>query len=105
MSAYSAEQMTKEIGIRKALGVSVVSIVGLLTKEFLILVAIAKLIAWRIAYFAMDRWLAGFAYRIEIGWGIFLLAGILSLSIALATVSVQAVKAACANPVDAIRYE
>ncbi|MFQ6104843.1 MAG: ABC transporter permease [Candidatus Glassbacteria bacterium] len=105
MSAYSAEQRTKEVGIRKALGASVGGVVRLLSKEFLILVAIANLIAWPIAYLAMSRWLDNFAYHTELGWGVFLLAGVLSVTIALLTVIFQAYKAARANPVDALRYE
>lgn len=105
MSAFTAEQRTKEIGIRKVLGASVVGIVRLLSKEFLLLVGIANLIAWPIAYYSMNQWLKNFAYRVGIGWTTFALAGILALLIALITVSFQALKAAIANPVDAIKYE
>jgi len=78
---------------------------GLLSKEFVQLVIVANLIAWPLAYFAMGRWLQSFAYRIEISWWVFGLAGGLALAIALITVSTQAVKAALANPVEALRYE
>jgi putative ABC transport system permease protein len=105
MSAFSAEQRTKEIGIRRVLGASVTGIVGLLSKEFLMLVAIANLIAWPIAYYAMDKWLQDFAYRIDIGLGIFIPAGIAALLIALVTISFQATKAALNNPIDSLRYE
>jgi putative ABC transport system permease protein len=105
LASYAAERRTKEIGIRKVLGASVGSIVRLLSKEFLILVALANLIAWPIAYYAMSRWLEEFAYRISIGLETFLLAAIFALIISLITVSTQAVRASLANPVDALRYE
>ena len=103
--AFTAEQRTKEIGIRKVLGASVTSIVALLSKDFLWLVAVAFVVAAPVAYLAMRRWLEGFAYRVEIGPGVFLLAGGLALLVALVTVSYQAVKAALADPVESLRYE
>jgi len=103
--SFTAEQRTKEIGIRKALGASISGIIFLLSKEFTKWVLIANLIAWPVAYFAMNQWLQNFAYRINIELGTFILAGVLALIIALLTVSYQAVKAAKANPVDALRYE
>jgi putative ABC transport system permease protein len=105
LASYAAERRTKEIGIRRVLGASVGNIVGLLSREFLLLVAIANVIAWPIAYYAMSRWLEEFAYRISIGVGTFLLAALFALIITLITVSSQAIKAALANPVDALRYE
>jgi putative ABC transport system permease protein len=105
LSAFAAEKRTKEIGIRKVLGASVSGIIGLLSKDFVKLVLVANLIAWPIAYFAMNKWLQDFAYRIEISWWVFALAGGLALLIALLTVSFQAIKAALANPVDSLRYE
>ena len=98
-------QRTKEIGIRRVLGASARQIVGLLTREFTGLVVVANLVAWPVAYFAMGRWLEGFAYRIELGLELFLLGGMLALGIAWLTVSWQAVRAALANPVEALRYE
>jgi putative ABC transport system permease protein len=77
----------------------------LLSKDFVKLVLLANLIAWPVAYFAMSRWLQNFAYRIDIGWSVFALAGGLALLIALLTVSTQAIKAALANPVEALRHE
>lgn len=103
--SYAAEQRTKEIGVRKVLGASVSGIVGLLSKDFVKLVLIANLLAWPIAWYAMNRWLENFAYRIDIGWSIFALAGGMTLLIALLTVSTQAIKAALSNPVEALRYE
>ncbi len=107
LASYTAEQRTKEIGIRKVLGASVSNIVLLLSKEFTLLVAIATIVSWPIAYYAMNRWLQEFAYRININnqsWT-FLLAAFLAFAIALATVSFQAIKAAVNNPVKALRYE
>ena len=105
LSSYLAEQRTKEIGIRKVIGASGPEIVGLLSREFTKWVLAANLIAWPVAYFVMQRWLRGFAYRAEIGVGIFLLSGLLALLIALLTVSYQAIRAALANPVESLRYE
>jgi putative ABC transport system permease protein len=105
MASFTAEQRTKEIGIRKVLGASVPGIVRLLAKEFLILVAVANLIAWPVAYWAMSRWLQSFAYRAGIDPLIFVLSAVLALAIALFTVSYQAIRAALSNPVDALRYE
>ncbi len=105
LAAFSAEQRTKEIGVRKVLGASVASIVTLLSKDFLKLVCIAFVIAVPIAWYAMNRWLQDFAYRIDIAWWVFALAGIIALLIALVTVSFQAIKAALANPVKSLRSE
>lgn len=105
LAAFMAGQRTKEIGIRKALGATVASLISLLSKDFAKLVLIANLIAWPLAWYVMNRWLEDFAYRIEIGWWVFALAGALALLIALLTVSYQAIKAALANPVEALRYE
>jgi putative ABC transport system permease protein len=105
LAAYSTERRTKEVGIRKVLGASVSSLFALLTKEFILLVALANLLAWPIAYYAMNRWLQNFAYRVGIGWETFIIAGAIALLIALFTVSFQAVKAALTNPVETLRYE
>ena len=105
LAASTAEQRTKEIGIRKVLGASVPSITALLSKDFLKLVVIALGVAAPLAYVAMNRWLDTFAYRIELSWWIFLLAGLTALAIALLTVSYQSIKAALADPVRALRYE
>ncbi|UCC43626.1 MAG: ABC transporter permease [Candidatus Zixiibacteriota bacterium] len=105
MGSYSAECRRKEISIRKVLGATVSGIVQLLSREFLILAAIANAVAWPIAYYAMNRWLQDFAYRIELGIGTFVLAGLAAMLIALLTVSYQAIRAAWANPVEALKYE
>ncbi len=105
LAAFMAEQRTKEIGVRKVLGASVFSIVGLLSKDFLRLVLIAILIATPIAWYAMHHWLEDFAYRISIEWWVFTLAGTLVVGIALLTVSFQSVKAARMNPVKSLRSE
>jgi len=105
LAAFTAEQRTKEIGIRKVLGASVSGLVGLLSQDFVKLVLIANLIACPVAWYAMKQWLQSFAYRIDMGWWIFALAGGIAVLIALLTVSMQAIKAALANPVAALRYE
>ncbi|MEJ2636783.1 MAG: hypothetical protein P8184_16015, partial [Calditrichia bacterium] len=105
LASFTAEQRTKEIGIRKVLGASVPGTVMLLAKEFTRYVLYANLIAWPVAWYVMNRWLQNFAYRIDIGWWVFALAGGLALLIAILTVSAQAIKAALANPVESLRYE
>ena len=105
LAAFAAEQRTKEIGVRKVMGASVSNIIGLMSKEFVKLILISGAVACPLAYFLMNNWLDEFAYRIEIGFGVFLLAGLLALIIALLTVSYQAIKAALSNPIDALRYE
>ena len=105
LAAYMAEQRTKEIGVRKVLGASVFSIVGLLSKDFLKLVLIAIVVASPIAWWAMNQWLKDFAYKIEIEWWYFALAGLLAVGIALLTVSFQSIKAALMNPVKSLRSE
>lgn len=102
---YAAEQRTKEIGIRKVLGARVSGIVSLLSREFTMLVGIAALIAFPVAWWAMYKWLETFAYRTEISWWIFLVAGAVALAIALLTVSIQTIRAALANPVKSLRSE
>ncbi|WP_373511430.1 FtsX-like permease family protein, partial [Persicitalea sp.] len=105
LATFTAEQRTKEIGVRKVLGASVTSIVALLSKDFLKLVAISIVIASPIAWYAMHFWLQDFAYKIDIGWWVFALAGVLAVGIALLTVSFQSMRAALVNPVESLRSE
>ncbi|MBO0934648.1 ABC transporter permease [Fibrella aquatilis] len=105
LSTYTAQQRTKEIGVRKALGASVANIVSLLSKDFLKLVLVAIVIASPLAWYAMHRWLQDFAYKIEIRWWVFALAGGLAITIALLTVSYQSIRAALMNPVKSLRSE
>ncbi|MCH8247366.1 MAG: ABC transporter permease [Bacteroidetes bacterium] len=105
LAAFMAQQRTKEIGVRKVLGASAQNITLLLSKDFVLLVGIAFLIASPLAYFAMQRWLEDFAYHFDIGFGLIALAGVAALVLALLSVSYQSLKASLANPVDSIRYE
>lgn len=103
--AFTTQQRTKEIGIRKVLGATVTQIVQLLSKDFLRLVILGIVIASPIAYWAMTKWLQNFAYKVDISWWIFALAGIMAIVIALLTVSYQSIRAAMANPVKSLRTE
>ena len=105
LAAYATQERTKEMGIRKVLGASVPQVVNLIASDFVRLVLVANIIAWPLAYYAMQKWLQNFAYRIDVGIWIFVVSGIVALVIALATVSSQAIKAATANPVESLRYE
>jgi len=105
LAAFSAEQRTKEVGIRKVLGASVADVTALLSKDFIRLVIIAILIASPLAGWVMNNWLKEFAYRISISWWMFVLAGSVAIAIAVITVSFQAIKAAIANPVKSLRTE
>ena len=105
LAAFTAEQRTKEIGVRKVLGASVGGIVLLLSKEFTKLVALAFVVAAPLAYFATNRWLQDFAFQADFSWWIFVLAGLAALAIAWLTVSYQSIRAALTNPVEALRYE
>jgi putative ABC transport system permease protein len=105
LSAFAISQRVKEIGVRKVLGANVSTIVALLSKDFLKLVIIAAIIAFPIAWYAMSRWLQDFAYRVNIQWWVFILAGIIAACIALFTISFQAIKAALTNPVKSLRTE
>jgi putative ABC transport system permease protein len=105
LAAFAAEKRTKEIGIRKVLGASAANIVKLLSKEIILLVLVANLIAAPIAYWAMTRWLENFAYRIEVGLSVFIISALVALITAMVTVSYQAIRAALTNPVETLRYE
>ncbi|GAA4447039.1 ABC transporter permease [Nibrella saemangeumensis] len=105
LSAYTTAQRTKEIGIRKVLGASVMSIVTLLSKDFLKLVVVALVIASPLAWYAMNQWLKDFVYRIDIPWWVFVIAGILAIAIAFLTVSLQSIRAAFQDPVKSLKTE
>ena len=105
LASFMAVQRIKEVGIRKVLGASVSSVVYLFSKEFIILVTIAFIIASPVAWYFMDKWLKGYVYRINISWWIFIVGGISAIIIALITVSFQAIKAALTNPVKSLKAE
>jgi putative ABC transport system permease protein len=105
LAAFSAEQRVKEIGIRKVLGASVFSILGLLSKRFIVLVLLASLIAFPVAWWVMNKWLEDFPYRVTVSWWVFAIAALSAVAIALITVSFQSIKAAVANPVKSLRTE
>ena len=105
LASFTADQRTKEIGIRKVLGASVSNVVVLLSRDFTKWVILANVVAWPVAYLIMNRWLQNFAYRISLAIWMFILSGVIALVISILTVSTKALKAAVANPVDSLRYE
>ena len=105
MASFTVEQRTKEIGIRKVLGASIANIIGLISKDFLVLLFVSNAIAWPIAYYLMNKLLSNYAYRTSIAVWIFIVSGIMAVFIALLTVCIKIVKAALSNPVDSLRYE
>jgi ABC-type antimicrobial peptide transport system permease subunit len=105
LAAFTAERRTKEIGVRKVLGASVSGIIGLLSKDFVVMVGIGIAIASPLAGYVMQQWLQNFAYRIDIQWWFFVVAGLIAMSIALITVSIQAIRAALVNPVQSLKSE
>jgi ABC-type antimicrobial peptide transport system permease subunit len=105
LTSFVAEQRKKEIGVRKVLGASVLSVWNLLSKDFVLLVAISFLIAVPLSYYFMHNWLQNYTYRTQLSWWIFIAAGVGAIVITLITVSIQAIKAALANPVASLRSE
>jgi ABC-type antimicrobial peptide transport system permease subunit len=105
LASFMAVQRIKEVGIRKVLGATAGNIVYLFSREFVVLIAIAFVVAAPVAWYFMHRWLQDYVYRINISWWTFILGGVASIVIALATVSFQAIRAAVANPVDSLRAE
>ena len=105
LASLAVARRTKEVGIRKVLGASASHVMWLLSKDFVKLLLVANVIAWPVAYWAMNKWLTNFAYHVELGVDVFVAAGALTFAVALLTVNVQTVKAARSNPVDALRYE
>jgi len=105
LASFTAEKRVKEISVRKVLGATTGQIIGLLSQDFIKLILVSILIASPLAWWAMNIWLDGFAYRVEIHWWMFVLAGVLTIAIAMLTVGWQAARAAMANPVDSLRNE
>ena len=105
LASYATIQRTREISIRKVLGAMPGNIIKILSKDFLVLIIIASLIAFPVAWWAMNKWLQNFSYRVNISWWIFILAGLIAAVIAMLTISYQAIKAAGANPVRSLRTE
>jgi putative ABC transport system permease protein len=105
LAVFATEARTREIGIRKVLGASVIGVVHLLSKDFVKLVLFANLIAWPVAAYFVNQWLLNYAYHIDLNWMTFAAAGCMALVIALLTISTQAIRTALANPVEALRYE
>jgi putative ABC transport system permease protein len=105
LASFLAEQRTKEIGIRKVLGASVSNIIMLLSREFVLLVAISNILAWPLAYYLMNKWLENYAYHAEVNLFFFLVSALAALGIALLRVSYQAYRAASSDPIDSLRYE
>jgi putative ABC transport system permease protein len=105
LATFTAAQRTKEIGVRKVLGASVSSITVMLVKDFLKLVMLSLLVAFPVAWLAMNKWLEGFAYKIDLEWWMFAVAGLATVLIAWLTVSWQSIRAALANPVQSLRTE
>ena len=105
LASFTAERRTKEIGIRKVLGATVLQILSLISKDFVLLVLVALIVASPVAWYLMNHWLADFYYKITLRPGLFFMAGLVSLLIALITVGFQAIKAGLANPVDSLRNE
>ncbi len=105
LASFTAEQRTKEVGVRKVLGAKVTGIVLLLSKEFTKYVLLANFFAWPVAYFVLSKWLGSFAYHIDMTWWMFIVPGLIAFTVAGVSVSYQAIKAALVNPIKSLRYE
>jgi len=105
LASFTAEQRTKEVGVRKVLGAKVTGIVLLLSKEFTKYVLLANIFAWPVAYFILNKWLGSFAYHIDMVWWMFIVSGLIAFAVAAVSVSFQAIKAALLNPIKSLRYE
>ena len=105
LASFMAEQKTKEIGIRKVMGASVSTIVKIFSLEFTRMVIIGNVLAWPLAYYAMNKWLGNFAYHTELSWWMFALGAVLSIAVVIVTISYQSYKAATKNPANSLRYE
>ena len=105
LASFTAEQRTREIGIRKVLGADTMSIIRILSREFSICIIWANLIAWPVSYYILDKWLSGFVYRVNVSFLLMVAAGLIALLISLLTVISQSVKSASVNPVISLKYE
>jgi putative ABC transport system permease protein len=105
LSSHTANERRKEIGIRRVLGASISGIISMLSSEYTKWILLSNIIAWPLAWYMMDKWLMNFTYRIDIGWQVFILSGLIALLIAQLTVITQTVRVAVSNPIDAIKYE
>jgi putative ABC transport system permease protein len=105
LTAFLAESRTKEIGLRKILGASVVSILRLLSREYVVMIVMSLVVAFPLAFYLMKSWLQNFAYRIDVGWQVFVFAGVISMVLAVLTISFHALKVARSNPINSLRSE
>jgi len=105
LTSFMAEQKTREIGIRKALGASTASLVKMMSKEFFLLIVLSTIIAWPVAYLIISNWLDHFAYRVQINWGVFILSGLVALLLAFTITATKALAVSAINPSETLKYE